>query len=727
MGSLANLLADASERQLQRVTSLWGGEEAPGQTQAQIKAALRDLVRLPFAARCVWQQLDQAAARCLYEVVSAPPKKGVRYEQLLKKTRLPAQTVEKALVWLQEHWLLTSSRIPPPIPLVGPRPDPDEADIVYLPLPECASALSETGQERFARGGDRSGWTLLHLLDHLPFDTVEALARRCAVPLQTYKHWQAVPVPAFEVRRNLAQRLETGLVIFALLRSLDCQALRLWLWLWDQRGSAPLATVQTALSLTLRDLAQLVPHMESLALAFDTLTSAGERLLFIPTSLYTALGPAVAAWRAEAQAHDWLPLDTAPTPAPTGAPSLLYDLAVLVGWVYQTTVEPTNAGLLPKRLRSQLRLRLQGMQRLDEFSQDAYPDLLLQAALDLRLVQRVTPHEDARPRYAPGPALATWGQAGLEEQTTRFLAWWKTSTVWQDLLPDQRTLPAYYWTEADRARLIEHLRCFEDSQWYRLASLFYALWQQAPLDLSVQAQGETSPFAMLQAQRERWQEREGQRTLGMLASTLRELGLVELGLEAATAALDETAEPTAIRLTALGARVLGVARDDARALPAAPAHPLIVQPSFELICLETRLPLLYELLPWAEVGQVGLASTLRLTRAALLRGLAQGGTLSELLSLLTRESGRDLPQNVAYTLRDWARGFKGTRLSQVFLLSVSNADVASQIIQVLAEHRIHAERLSDALLAIESRVTSESAIYRYLEQAEIVVQRGMPR
>jgi hypothetical protein len=531
------------------------------------------------------------------------------------------------------------------------------------------------------------------------------------------------------VRRHLAERLETSPAIFALLRALDDQTRRVWLWLWDAGGSAPLATVQSAFGLTLREMGHLVPQLETQALAFDTLTPSGARALFLPTLLYQQLQPDVHAWRAEVEAHTWLPLERPGTPdVSEGTPTVCYDLAVLVGWVYQTTLEPTNAGPLPKRLRAQIRPRLGGLPRLDDFGQDVYPDLLLQAATDLRLVQLVTPPaEGARPRYAPGPALASWGQAGLDAQASHFLAWWQASRTWQDLLPDQRSLPAYHWTEEDRAQVIEHLRRCAAGRWYPISSLLYALWQQAPLDLSFSQRSDTlSPFDALQTLHTRWMERAGQRALGMLTSTLAELGLVELAGETNQPLPGQAAEARAVRLTDLGVRLLGDAppADQATSAPARP--PLIVQPSFEVVCLQTHLPLLYTLLPWAEVTQIGRASTLRLTKASLLRGLAHGGTAEDLVRLLEDLSGQGLPQNIDYSLREWARGYQGTTLAQVFLLRATSRDVAQQIIQVLAEHRIQVQPLTDCLLAIESHLVREGIVYRHLEQAGIVVQRGIP-
>ncbi len=724
MPALQEWFSQADQEQRDHLARLWGlePEALEGQKQ-QTEHAIRSQMCLPFAARGVWLHLSDAARQCLYAILTAPPKKGLQRAQLGKKIRLPYMEVEHALEELQAIALIFPRLLPLPTPLHGPRPRPEEATEVWLPTPECAEALAQTGRELFTPGGDRSTWELRHLLDQLPWETVERLARLCAVPLQTYERWQPVAVSSREVRDQVRERFETSPAVFALLRRLEPGAEHLWAWLWDQGRRAPPERAQSALGVTMNELGRLVSQLEAHALLFDTLTPQGERLLFFPLTISERLQPDVTRWLVEEQVHTWEPLDTPPAHTRSGPPTLLYDLAGLVGWVYQTTVEPTKEGQLPKRMSAHLRARLQGLPRRDELGQDAYPDRLVQAALDLRLLQRVTPYEGAKARYVPGPALAVWGQASEEEQIRRFLTWWQASHEWQDLLPDQRALSAYHWTPQHRTQVLQQLRRSSAGQWYATSALLYALWKEAPLDLTERSRVSTGPFALLQTQRERWQAREGQRMLGMLTSTLADLGLVGLGWDKAT----EAAAPVAVRLTPLGAEVLGLAPVSADHMaPALVSSPLIVQPSFELVLRQTELPLLYQLLPWAELTHLSLAATLRLTQRSLTQGLLHGGDLDQLLALLKSASGRALPQNVDYSLREWARKHKGVRLAPVFLLTVPSREVALEVRQVLADHHIAAQPVSPHLLAVESNLTSLGVIHRHLEQAGIPVQRGMP-
>src|SRR5260370_42646681 len=132
-------------------------------------------------------------------------------------------------------------------------------------------------------------------------------------------------------------------------------------------------------------------------------------------------------------------------------------------------------------------------------------------------------------------------------------------------------------------------------------------------------------------------------------------------------------------LTDLGAMVL---LPDAKPAPTTEQNgnrTLVVQPSFELLLLQPDLSTLYSLLPFAQVNQVGVVSRLTLTRESILRGVAAGSTAERILPLLEHRSQKGVPQNLASTLNDWARLYKGTTISQVVLLEVTSEAVANEI------------------------------------------------
>src|SRR5437588_12312925 len=91
------------------------------------------------------------------------------------------------------------------------------------------------------------------------------------------------------------------------------------------------------------------------------------------------------------------------------------------------------------------------------------------------------------------------------------------------------------------------------------------------------------------------------------------------------------------------------------------------------------MPTLYSLLPFAQVNQVDMVSRLTLTRASVLRGMEAGNDIEQILRILEERSQKEIPQNVAYTLRDWVKLYKDVRISQVLLLEVSSEAVADEL------------------------------------------------
>ena len=83
-----------------------------------------------------------------------------------------------------------------------------------------------------------------------------------------------------------------------------------------------------------------------------------------------------------------------------------------------------------------------------------------------------------------------------------------------------------------------------------------------------------------------------------------------------------------------------------------------MQPNFQVLLMEPYMPALYWLVRFGVLEQIGRVSRFTLTREALSRGLKQGTTIDEAIDFLEQHGQKALPQNVVYTLRDWARQYR---------------------------------------------------------------------
>ncbi len=141
-----------------------------------------------------------------------------------------------------------------------------------------------------------------------------------------------------------------------------------------------------------------------------------------------------------------------------------------------------------------------------------------------------------------------------------------------------------------------------------------------------------------------------QRMAWNLVSWLRKrfhiLGLVDLGY-------DGRGHPVAMRLTPSGARVLGI--EGPGHATVGTAH-LVVTPDFEIVLLpsEDDAQVVHDLDRFADRTGTGDLKQFKLSSDSIRRGLLDGMSLARMLDTLELNSRTPIPQNVIYSLRDWA-------------------------------------------------------------------------
>ncbi|MGH2459659.1 MAG: helicase-associated domain-containing protein, partial [Chloroflexota bacterium] len=166
-----------------------------------------------------------------------------------------------------------------------------------------------------------------------------------------------------------------------------------------------------------------------------------------------------------------------------------------------------------------------------------------------------------------------------------------------------------------------------------------------------------------------WLEVEGAFTRQALVEALAWLGLVDVGPTSDSA--------DRFRLTELGQRVFSGSLAPPSAADDGP--PAVVQPNFDVVVVDAlaNTALLSQLDEFAERRSIDRAATYRLTQADLLRGLDRGWTAARVFDLLESTSRAPVPQNVAYTLREWIAAYE--RLTVREQASLLEADNPSQL------------------------------------------------
>jgi hypothetical protein len=721
-------------------------------------------------ARSVWEHLSSSERLCLFHLFGDgnPDKhKGITLESLRKKTKLSSEVVEEAVESLRARWYLvdtgtisTSSSL-----RRGPQRLEATLELGVFPYRESFQQLWHTGQEIFGSEADRSTFSLEQLIGTFEGERLRYLADLCRVPLyvgvypyKAYSSYSYNAAQTQEIQKRVYEALSHPLMPLELLRQLASPAQEVFFWLCEQGGRVKMEEVRSYMIsvpssgsredidsprlpggkvYTPRVGARYDPYessgnalgtplavissLEAHALAFDTFTSDGVRWLFIPSDLLAVVKREVQ-YRAEDDLHyTFSPLEGVEAPQES-QPLLLYDLAVVIGVSMQMIIEPTKEGKLPKKLREKIRPLLHGRVRKDDEGNDLYVDQVFRAAQKMELLECVSPTEEEKRRYLRGPKLASWSELTRIDQARELVKWWRGTSSWLDVRFDGRAFSA---SSVVHQALLDLLKQCVPEQWYRMDVLLYAIFRQGPWSFyDPYAKKQSSPPSW-HSQRALWMQGGGRMYVSLLASFLSELGIVSLASLPLPQASEEGQEIFSV--TSFGAAVLETipAQSDASMLDARqPA--LIMQPNYEILLMEFDTNLVYKLLAIAEPVRIGTVSTFRLTKLALLNGLASGVLLEDALAFLaSHTTQKELPQNVVYTIKDWAKAYREFRLTEVIMVETPGNETMEEIRRLLGNLSGELRHVGSGLFLVSSAKASFGDVRKRLRQAGIVV-RGEP-
>jgi hypothetical protein len=725
----------AGLKRMEPICAAWdlAGEIKAGDLVVRAQSMIIHRMRSPIAARFVWQRLERTAQVFLYELLCAKdPGKGVPITRIQRQLNLAAAEVETIVRQLKAMFILEEDLLPGK-PSARAREQglsapPVRALFLYR---ECAESLWDTGQELFLPYANREKQPLCQLLRLVRWDQLERLARLChvsarsVVPIYPSDVLPSTSHPQ-EIHQRIAEALRQAPIFFEVFRSLEPNVQDFYLWLCQRGGKVTIAEAQAHLAAqgcTGGSFYLLFETLENHVLAFDTLQAGGERVVFVHQDMWRDVQENIDQYVSDEQQYALVPVHATPQVVEEGLPRLLYDLATCVGWAYQHEIEETREAKLPKRWQIKIRPMLHGRPRLKE-NEDLYLDLLFFTAKELDLLCCTSPEEE-KPRYHPTAFLARWQRMTIAEQLRHFLAWWKKSSAWLDTAPGGKILaPGKHVVEARKA-LLEHVTSCSPGKWYRISFLLYAIWKRSPSYAHDFTSNQAPEQLSLRQQRARWMEMgEGQIYLALLLSTLYEAGILSFGYDQAD---PQTGIPDIFQLTPLGAAALSDGPNQSGTLPLSEEQKhLIVQPTFSIVLFEFESNLIYRLMQFAMIKSIDRVSSFTLTQAALLRGLEAGNRLEEILSFLTEASKHSLPQNIVYSLRDWAKGYKEARVSSVLLIELLPDTCEADLSRALAVLGVEVRRLAPGVFALSAEALPFPLLRKRLQQEGLVVREPPP-
>ena len=727
---LEEALSEASDEQREQFAHLWGMTGEIYNTMADYLQQVIDRLEVPVCARFVWEYLPPDERQIFYHSMSYSARDGLRRDALQTKSQIPPERFEPAVNHLIHCCLLYqkmeemdaaqrghSSHLPRDLRTEEGRKR-KVVPVVY-PFEDYLDTLYTIGREIFTPLGDRSTKSLAEILTNLDEELLYDIYQSYNVKWGKYRTRTDFVAMIVNTLAKLKEPLDH-------ITDFDERARDLYLWLRQQGGRANMQDVRLHTGLNDPDLSDVLYELESAALAFDTLTRQ-DRVLFIPHDMFARLKH-VQNYLPEPEVSLEVPVvaeDFVPPAIRHSEPVILYDMAFVVNAISQQTIEPTQVGRVPKRIATKIRAQLRGLVRPDFQYDDNYLEMLLDIAKENRLVRlSKSPLSDIKDHYEVGEQLAWWSQLDIIGQSAYLLHHWKGSYRWDDLEGvHYRAWDPYAWKPmSGRAILLKYLSRYKPGRWHTVASLLQGIWDEDPFAMHPQQPyTRKAEHRKTEDVRDKWEKCDGETYIGMLTSTLHELGIVDLGYDRPDALETKTQlNPQAFMLTEFGASVLPQIGNN-------PPHvdgivrALIVQPNFELLILQPDMPALYSVLSFAQLNQVGMVSRLTLNRATLLRAMEAGRNVEQVIKILEERSQKELPQNVVYSLNDWARLYKGVRLSQVILFEVSSEALATELSTAPRFKDLGLRQLAPCIFAVNSDINLKQ-LKQNLEKEGIAVQ-----
>ncbi len=243
-----------------------------------------------------------------------------------------------------------------------------------------------------------------------------------------------------------------------------------------------------------------------------------------------------------------------------------------------------------------------------------------------------------------------------------------------------------------RRRVLRALASLEAGRWYTVAGWLRYIESESPdflrpegspgrLRLRSGRSLPTGPAA--------WKEIEGRYLRFLVEGPLHWLGLLDLG--------QGTAQEEAFCLNALGKALL----HPEAGRPHLEEEPVAVEGTFEVWVPREASPyIVFILEEYAERVRRNTLSLYRLTRPALHRALERGIGVERLLEALERYGRGVLPQNVAYTLQEWASTYGKLRLHHPLLLVAAEAALLDTVLADPAVCAACGERLSPTTVEV---------------------------
>ena len=388
MKTLKQALGEYSEEQLKQLAQWWGIGDAPEEGWRHHHGLLIQSMQDPISVRFAWEQISEDERKVLHNLLNFSASNGVLHDVIRNITRLPADNFERALTTLKQYMLIIEEQTSVKFAAAtagasSKQKKPASAKTTKFTIAkDLLTPLLSVANEIYTPNQDRTQMKLESILARLNLDRLYEIGRVYGFMLHDY-YSRTLPST-----RLVGQMTQPDVAFYAW-EHFDANTRKLLKFLCENDGVVTMQAAREYTGFDNSSLSASIHTLERFALAFDTF-SGTERKLFVPRELLKNLKKA--ATQSESREDEapagLVPLDTPPQSIHNGETLILYDLATIVGAMFQQNIEPTQSDRVPKRIASKLQPLLQIKQRVQPYYEgDETLDMLFNVALRLGLVK----------------------------------------------------------------------------------------------------------------------------------------------------------------------------------------------------------------------------------------------------------------------------------------------------------------------------------------------------
>lgn len=352
---------------------------------------------------------------------------------------------------------------------------------------------------------------------------------------------------------------------------------------------------------------------------------------------------------------------------------LIHDIGMLLCYLQRETVRAVRGDQLPKRDVVRLSAEFSIKEDLTDARTEGDTRWLL-FVHHMAAVMGLVRTEGGL--ISPSESAETWLQQPAERQLRDAWSAYLKDTGWSELDGGIADRNPYGYApthnlERGRSRVIETLKHCLPRRWYTIDSLSESMKAHDAFFLRGRGSSIASMYWDSSVFYGSWAQIEARFIGFMLCRSLAAFNVVETGGPSADGSC------TLFRLTERGAVLIGLLPG---ATETSAAVPIVVQPNFDVIVPREAPPhVLFRLQQIAGIVTRDRASIYRLSPDSVWRHLQSGSDADAMIAFLEQASQRPLPQNVSFSIRDWAARYGEITLERADLLRTRSAALMTEL------------------------------------------------